>query len=158
MVPPMLPKAVEYAVKALICLSLSSGRPVSARQVARFVRIPPSQAAKTLHSLSWAGIVRSRRGSAGGYLLRKGPEEIRIKQVMELFKPAAQQEEECSADPICQIWSETCKESEQAWEQLTISELAHRTAAQWQPPESAGEATLAANNKTLNRDMPRSQR
>jgi Rrf2 family protein len=154
MVLPTLPKAVEYAIKVLTCLAVSAGRAVSASEAARCVRIPPSQAAKTLHFLSWAGLTRSRRGPKGGYLLGKRPEEIRLEQVMRLYQPAAQQEVEGPADPILQVWSETSGSGEQAWEQLTIAELARRTAGQWQSSMCAEEAASLRKTKKSKEEFP----
>jgi Rrf2 family protein len=125
------PKAVEYALKALICLTLSEGKRVSACDVARLVGIPTSQAAKTLHFLNWAGITRSRRGSKGGYELERAPEEIRLGQVLKLFQPVGDELAKSIADPLLRIWLDTSSECERNWEQLTISELARRTAGQW---------------------------
>jgi len=128
---PTLPKAVEYAIKILICLALSHRRPIPASAVAKCIRIPPSQAAKTLHLLSRAGLTRSRRGSNGGYWLRQSPEEIRVEQLMKLFQPVIDEDSDSSADPLLRIWSETSARYEKDWEQLTVAELARRTASQW---------------------------
>ena len=157
MVLPTLPKGVEYAVKLLICLAFFSGRPVTAAQAARCVRIPPSQAAKMLHFLSWGGFTRSRRGSKGGYLLRMRPEEIRVAQVMSLFRPASEQDTDASADPILQVWSEASESGERAWEQLTIAELARRTAGQWHCPTCAEAAVLLRGGQDSKDEFPGAQ-
>ncbi len=126
-----LPKAAEYAIKMLICLALSAGRPIPAREVARCVRIPPSQAAKILHFLRWVGLTGSRRGSSGGYLLTQRPEDIRVEQVVQFFRLAPDKDSDPASDPLQQIWSATAARSQHEWEQLTIAELARRTAGQW---------------------------
>ncbi len=158
MVLPALPKGVEYAVKLLVCLAFFSGRPVTAGEAARCVRIPPSQAAKLLHFLSWGGFARSRRGSKGGYLLRIRPEEIRVAQVMSLFWPAFEQDADASADPILQVWSEASEPGERAWEQLTIAELARRTAGQWHCPTCAETAVLLRGSQGFKDEFPGGQR
>ncbi len=126
-----MPKAIEYAVKVLICLCFSAGRSISAREVAEIVRIPASQAAKTLHFLSWAGLTRSRRGSKGGYVLRQPPEEIHLEQVFKLYQPSRDETTAATADPLSQLWLDASARFEHDWGQLTISELARRTAGQW---------------------------
>lgn len=126
-----LPKTVEYAIKILVCLTLSMGRPVSASEVARCVRIPPSQAAKVLHYLSWRGLTRSRRGSLGGYLLKEDPEQINLERVIQLFQASPDEDVNSSTDPLLQIWSQTFAHYQEDWQQLTIAELARRTAGHW---------------------------
>ncbi len=141
-----LPKAAEHAIKILICLALSTGRPIPAGEAARCVRIPPSQAAKILHFLRWAGLVRSRRGSRGGYLLKQCPEEIRVEQVIQLFSLAPDEETGSSADPLLEIFSQVSARSHEVWEQLTIAELARRTADRWECSTCAKhEASVSKN-------------
>ncbi len=125
-----LTKEVEYAIKILICLALSLGHPTPARAVAQCIQIPLSQAAKILHFLSLRGLTRSRRGSNGGYSLRRSPEEIRVGQVVELFQPPSEEDFEISPDPLRQVWQQTSAGC-QPWERLTIAELAWRTAGKW---------------------------
>ena len=122
-----LPITIRYAIKILIFLALTGGHSVSASELARLTRIPPSQVAKVLHVLRWGGLTRSRRGLHGGYELRMKPEEIRVEQVMKLFLPVGQEEQLAAADdPFLQIWTETEARSQQEWKQLTIAELSQR--------------------------------
>ncbi len=138
MVLAALPKSIEYAVKVLVCLCLSTGRPVSSTEVAQRVRIPVSQAAKTLHFLSWAGLTRSRRGPRGGYMLGQPAEEIQLEQIVRFFQPNAGEEPSSNSDPLLEIWAEASASLERDWGQLTISELARRTAGRWGTSNSAG--------------------
>jgi hypothetical protein len=73
---------------------------------------------------------------------------------MKLYQPAAQQEVEGPADPILQVWSETSGSGEQAWEQLTIAELARRTAGQWQSFMCAEEAASLCKTKKRKEEFP----
>ena len=132
MVSMAIPKATEYAIKILICLALSGGDPVPAAKVAHCVGISPSQAAKILHFLRWARLARSRRGPSGGYSLRQRPEEIHVEQVMQLFQLTPEEKGDTQADPLERIWSEAFARSQHDWGQLSIAELAQRTAGHWQ--------------------------
>ena len=145
---PALPKTVQYATKVLVYLALSSGRHVSASEVARCVAIPPSQAAKILHYLTWRGLTRSRRGAYGGYSLRESPQEIDIGQVIQLFQPTQDDGCDSSADPLLQIWLQTGAQSQQEWQRLTIAELARRTAGRWRSPDGkpGGAAAVCDNS------------
>ena len=137
----MLPKTVEHAIKILVCLALSVGTPISASTVAQSLRIPPSQTAKILHYLSLRGLTRSRRGSSGGYSLRESPEQISVGRVTELFQPSPDEGRQAFDDPLLQIWSETSDRYEHEWHQLTIAELARRTAGKWQSSKTTSEVT-----------------
>lgn len=141
-----VPKAAEYAIKILICLALSTGRPIPAGEAARCVRIPPSQAAKILHFLRWARMVRSRRGSSGGYLLKQCPDEIRVEQVTQLFSLTPDEETSSSEDPLLGIFSQVSARSQKVWEQLTIAELARRTADRWECSACAKHESSASKN------------
>jgi Rrf2 family protein len=141
-----IPKTAEYAVKILVCLAVSAGRAVSAGEVARCVRMSPSQAAKTLHWLRWAGLTRSRRGPNGGYSLRQSPEDIRVGQVIQLFQLAPDEDNNLSPDPLHQILSEASAQTQQEWGQLSIAELARRTAGQWNCPAAGANENLLHEN------------
>jgi Rrf2 family protein len=123
-----LTKEIQYALKVLICLGATVGAPLSARQLARCLGIPATQSAKILHRLTWAGLVRSRRGSRGGYELRRDPEEIRAGEVARLFQLPGENGE-AEKDPLQRVWQEVSAGCRQSWEGLTIAELARRVAA-----------------------------
>ena len=122
---PALPKRVEYAFKVLMCLAQFHGTAVRAPQVARCVHIPPSQAAKTLYFLTWAGLVRSRRGQKGGFWLAQPPERIRMKRVVKFFEPPGNNK--AADDPLLRAWTTTTGGHDRAWENLTLADLVRRT-------------------------------
>jgi len=115
-------KRLHYALKALCCLA-QARQPVRAQQVARCSRIPPAQAAKILYLLTWAGFVSSRRGSKGGFWLRRSPEQILIRDVAKFLLPPANRPQERYADPVLKAWSETAGASHQAFEGFTLTDL-----------------------------------
>lgn len=117
-----LPVRVHYALKSLCCLARAQG-PVRAHELAECAGIPPAQAAKILYLLTWGGFVCSRRGSKGGFWLRRPPHRIRVRDVMEFFHPPASRRGKDSDDPILQAWQETAASSQQSFEQLTLAEL-----------------------------------
>ena len=124
----VLSRSVGHAIKILIYLAISAGHPVPASHVAECAQIPCPQAAKILHYLTVRGLVRSRRGSSGGYLLREGAEQATVEQVMQLFTPPVPDEEDYQpSGPLREMWLETTRLYQQAWGQLTIAELAKRT-------------------------------
>ena len=73
----------DYAVRAAVELAAASpGEPVKADHIAEAQKIPLNFLENILAELRRAGIVESRRGAAGGYLLGRPPEEISIADVI----------------------------------------------------------------------------
>ena len=57
-------------------------KPVSVREIAERTALPQPYLEQILLSLKGAGIVRSKRGVGGGYMLSRSPEEIRLSDVV----------------------------------------------------------------------------
>lgn len=77
----------EYAIKALVCLSLAPREePVQARDVVAFTGIPPKFLDQVMHDLRHGGLVESRRGVGGGYVLARDPFSISFFEVMDLIE------------------------------------------------------------------------
>ncbi|MBS1953973.1 MAG: Rrf2 family transcriptional regulator [Cyanobacteria bacterium SZAS-4] len=76
----------EYAMKALMELALcdmSAGS--TTPEIARKAQIPEPFLNQILHILKNAGILRSRRGARGGYVLNRPPEQIILGDVARLM-------------------------------------------------------------------------
>ena len=72
----------DYAVRAAIELAAHGDAPVSAERIAEAQQIPVNFLENILLDLRRAGIVDSRRGAAGGYLLARPANEIVIADVV----------------------------------------------------------------------------
>ncbi|MGH2972293.1 MAG: RrF2 family transcriptional regulator [Gaiellaceae bacterium] len=72
----------DYAVRAAIELAASDGSPIPADRIAEAQQIPVNFLENILLDLRRAGIVESRRGAAGGYLLARPAKEIVIADVV----------------------------------------------------------------------------
>ena len=57
-------------------------KPVSVRDIAERTGLPQPYLEQILLSLKGAGIVRSKRGVGGGYMLSREPEDIRLSDVV----------------------------------------------------------------------------
>ncbi|HET6493820.1 MAG TPA: Rrf2 family transcriptional regulator [Thermoleophilia bacterium] len=76
----------EYAIKALVRLALASGdEPVQARQIVAFTGIPPKFLDQVMHDLRHGGLVESRRGVGGGYVLTRDPAAISFLDVVDMI-------------------------------------------------------------------------
>ena len=82
----MLSRKAKYAIKALLALADSEpGEPVRISDLARAEQIPPKFLELILLGLRNQGILRSRKGKGGGYLLARDPSEIYLGQIVRMF-------------------------------------------------------------------------
>jgi Rrf2 family protein len=72
----------DYAVRAAIELAVSGDGPVKAEALADAQGIPLNFLENILVDLRRAGIVDSKRGAAGGYLLARAADEISIADII----------------------------------------------------------------------------
>jgi Rrf2 family protein len=73
-------------------------RMVSAREIAEHQKLSPKYLESLLAALRSAGLVRSVRGTAGGYTLTRPPAEINLRQIYHVFE-GTDGFVECTADP-----------------------------------------------------------
>lgn len=82
----MISQSAEYSLRAVACVAASpGGRPMTARQIARAVRVPAGYLSKILQLLARAGIVASQRGLNGGFVLARPPQELTLLQLVHLI-------------------------------------------------------------------------
>ena len=80
-------RAGEYGVLGLMCLARRPmGTVVMVDEVSREEHIPKSFAGKIFQSLAKAGLVKSNRGSGGGFQLLKPSKEITVLDVIEAIE------------------------------------------------------------------------
>jgi len=73
----------DYAARALLSLSLHTAQaPTSVREIAERTALPQPYLEQILLALKGAGIVRSKRGVGGGYVLARPPEAIRLSEIV----------------------------------------------------------------------------
>jgi Rrf2 family protein len=76
----------EYATKALLILgACDRERGVSASEIAKSAQIPEPFLNQILLTLKNGGVLRSRRGSRGGYVLNRPAEQIAIGDIARLM-------------------------------------------------------------------------
>jgi Rrf2 family protein len=80
-------RAGEYGVLGLMCLARRPfGSVVMIDEVSKEEHIPKSFAAKIFQSLAKAGLVKSNRGSGGGFTLLKRPGDVTVLEVIEAIE------------------------------------------------------------------------
>ena len=73
----------DYASRALLSLALHDDvGPTSVRDIAERTGLPQPYLEQILLALKGAGLVRSKRGVGGGYVLARSPEEITLGQIV----------------------------------------------------------------------------
>jgi len=124
----------DYAVRAAIELaSAGAGDPVKAEHIAEAQSIPLNFLENILAELRRAGIVESRRGAAGGYLLGRPDEEISLADVIRAVEgPLANVrgmspdllEYEGSAERLRDVWVALRASVRAVLEQVTLADVA----------------------------------
>lgn len=75
---------VDYALRALLDLATQPpGKPAQSREIAARQEIPESYLNQLLVVLRRAGLVRSVRGAAGGYVLGREPHSLTVADLVE---------------------------------------------------------------------------
>jgi Rrf2 family iron-sulfur cluster assembly transcriptional regulator len=74
----------DYASRALLSLALhaESEGPTSVRDIAERTALPQPYLEQILLALKGAGLVRSKRGVGGGYVLARPPSEITLSEIV----------------------------------------------------------------------------
>jgi Rrf2 family protein len=124
----------DYAVRAAVELAaVGTGEPVKAEDIAEAQSIPLNFLENILAELRRAGIVESRRGAAGGYLLARAPEEVSIADVIRAVEgPLANVrgmspdalEYEGSAERLRDVWVALRANVRAVLEQVTLADVA----------------------------------
>ena len=148
-----LSEGVEWAIHACVMLAaLPQGRTLPGAAVAEYLGVPPAYLLKHLQALSRAGLVVTRRGTAGGYRLAKPAEQVTLYDITAAVKgygpvfrcqevrqrgPAPASREECQRP--CGI-ATSFYAAERAWrwklEKVTVAAML----------EAAGTAGLASSS------------
>ncbi|KGJ13076.1 RrF2 family transcriptional regulator [Paracoccus panacisoli] len=114
----MITQKMKYALKALLVLAdeAASGAPqaLSIEQVAKRAGTPKRFLEHILLEIRDAGVIASRRGRAGGYLLAQPPSEVKLADLLRLIdgplaplpclsRTAYQRCPDCTDEETCRI-------------------------------------------------------
>lgn len=129
-------RAGEYGVLGLLALSRRPvGEVAMIDVVAAEEEVPVSFLGKIFQSLARAGIVKSARGSGGGFALARDPAEITVLQVIEAIEgPIALQRcldedagcENITGCALCGLLTEAQDRVKEVFQATTLRELAGR--------------------------------
>ncbi len=130
----------DYASRALLSLALHDGEsdPTSVRDVAERTGLPQPYLEQILLALKGAGIVRSKRGVGGGYILARPPEQITLGQIVSAVDGPIQagdfgephQNGACDHEGQCillSVWSEVGVHMRRHLDSFTLADIAARS-------------------------------
>jgi Rrf2 family protein len=123
----------DYAVRAAVELATRGAGPSKGELIADAQDIPLKFLENILGELRHAGLVRSQRGTEGGYWLARPPEEITIADVIRAVEgPLASVRGEApealaysgSAEPLLKLWVAVRANLREVLESVTVGDIA----------------------------------
>lgn len=147
----------DYACRALLSLTLHSVTPgpTSVRDIAERTAIPQPYLEQILLALKGAGLVRSKRGVGGGYVLARSPDEIRLSEVLAAVDGPISlgdfgephQDGSCDHEGQCvlyAIWKLAGEHMRQLLDGFTLAQVAEVAQGQAPWPDRGGVAAQIA--------------
>lgn len=122
----------DYALRAASELAAAGGGPVKGDALATAQGIPPKFLENILSDLRQSGLVRSQRGSEGGYWLARPAEKISVADVMRavdgpLATVRGQRPEEVdytgAAEPLQRVWIAVRHNLREVVENVTVADI-----------------------------------
>lgn len=138
----------DYASRALLSLTLNDeGLPTSVRDIATRTGLPQPYLEQILLALKGAGLVKSKRGVGGGYVLAKAAEEITIGAIVSAVDGPIglgdfgqpHQDNACDHEGQCvllSIWSDVSVLMQKRLDSYTLAEVADIAKAKERWPDS----------------------
>jgi Rrf2 family protein len=81
-----LTRKCQYALRALYFLAREYGKgPILIHYISAHANAPPGFLQGILFELKKAGVVESRRGTQGGYYLRKSPDQVTVGSIIRII-------------------------------------------------------------------------
>lgn len=166
----MLSRPASYAIRAMAVLAAQPpGKLTGAREIAKAQRIPPAFLWKVLHNLARRKLIRSFKGTGGGYELARPADQITLEDIV---RAADNSEDlhlagECLlGGPMCQperpcylhhVWRDIRRMITDMLQQQTIADLAHEDLRKTPSPGNLIPAALVAQSLTKAHGSPRSR-
>jgi Rrf2 family protein len=97
----VLNKNTDYAVRALLSLAGSQGVYMSAKTIATDQDIPYQFLRRILQELIRHELVVSREGASGGFMLKRDPDGIGLRELIEIFQGPVQVSECLFRKKLC---------------------------------------------------------
>jgi len=124
---------LEYACRALAQLAKQHDGKTLTRleELAQREAISANFLVQILNDLRRAGLIESRRGKAGGYLLHKKPDAITLRQIVDAVDPSLLQysvsTEGESGSAVQQAWKHVSTSFRQSLDEVTLESIASQS-------------------------------
>jgi Rrf2 family protein len=122
----------EYAILALLEMAAhyESGEPLQIRQIAAQQNIPDRYLEQLLATLRRGGIVKSQRGSKGGYFLTREPRKITLFEILGCLEGLDVETCKENINPktvdssvVEEIWQEASQAANKVLQRYTLQDL-----------------------------------
>jgi Rrf2 family protein len=133
-----IPRRVDYGLRAVIYLSSQDAeRCCSISEIAQHQGVPKKFLEKIIQALVRDGLIKSKRGSCGGYTLARSADAISIYDVVAAIEgPIAvnlcmESHSNCDQLPRCamvNVWSEVQRKVTEVFTRTTLADLRPRKA------------------------------
>ena len=138
----------DYAVRAAVELAVAGEGPLKGERISQAQEIPLKFLENILGELKHAGLVRSQRGTDGGYWLAVPPDEITIADIIRAVEgPLASVRGESpgsfeftgSAEPLGRLWVAVRANLREVLESVTIARHGKRRSSPLRSSEIASD-------------------
>lgn len=127
---------IRYGARAMLELASHYGEgPIELKEIAKKENISLKYLEQVINPLRAAGLVKSIRGSKGGYSLAKPPAEICLYDVVESLEgplnllECLHDSKACQKVPSCvtrEIWKEVSEAISKIFHSVTLEDMIHR--------------------------------
>jgi len=128
-----LSQPVGHAILAISCLERCSGADWNlAKDLSACSGVPLPSLSKVLNTLGQAGLVKTKRGYRGGFMMARPGREISLREVVEAVEPRVDEPRcflgfaECSDDRGCpahEFWKEERLKIQEYLERMTVADV-----------------------------------
>lgn len=123
----------DYAARALLSLALhESDVPTSVKEIAERTTLPQPYLEQILLAVKGAGLVRSKRGVGGGYVLARPPGEITLAQILGAVDgplvTVVGEHDHCEGHcSLQEVWSGVSEEMRELLDRVSLADLVKQT-------------------------------
>lgn len=125
----------DYAARALLSLALHDAEgPTSVKEIAERTTLPQPYLEQILLAVKGAGLVRSKRGVGGGYVLARPPERITLAEILSAvdgpISVPIENHDHCEGHCMLdEVWNAVSEEMRTLLDGFTLADLVTRTRA-----------------------------
>lgn len=126
----------RYGIRAILELAQNAGdRPLQLKIIAQHQDISVKYLEQLMAMLKTSGFVRTMRGSKGGYILAKAPNQIKLSDVFNCLEghvttvECVDNEDYCERAADCvarQVWAQVQEAIENVLQSITLQDLVNR--------------------------------